>query len=162
MVLELGVAEDHALLPEVGDSKERSFGVDFIMEDYIYHFGDLSCFVRRAVHVEHWYGARDAPGANTLHMDKIFVYKVTSSSRVQKCFDEMHLAGVGGTDLYRQDDRCSVSIEGVGGELSGESLFLFGPPRLSCPDQSGREECVYRFIDICIDFFYVQYSEPIY
>jgi len=67
----------------------------------------------------------------------------------------MYLTGVGGTDLYRQDDRYSVGVEGVGGESSRESLFPFGPLRQSCPDQSRGEEYVYRFTDICIDFFYV-------
>jgi len=157
MVLEPGVAEDHALLPEVRDGKERSFGVGLITEDYIHHFGDLSCFVRGAVHVEYRYGTRDAPGTNTFHMDKIFVYKVAGGSGVKKRFDGMHLAGVGGTDLYRQDDRRSVGIEGVGGELSGESFFPFGPPRQGCPDRSGGGErgYVYRFTNFCIDFFYV-------
>jgi len=53
MVLEPGVAEDHVLLPEVGDGEERPFGVGLITEDYIHHFGDLPCFVRGAVYVEH-------------------------------------------------------------------------------------------------------------
>jgi len=66
MVLEPGVAKDHALLPKVGDGKERSFRVGFITENYIYHFGDLPCFIRGAIHVEHWYGSRDVPDANTL------------------------------------------------------------------------------------------------
>jgi len=118
MVLEPGVAKNHALLPEVRDSEERPFGVGLITEDYIYHFGDLFCFVRRAVYVEHWYGVRDAPGTNTLHTDKIFVYEVVCGSGVQKCFDGMHLADIGGTDLYRQDDRCSTGIEGIGRESS--------------------------------------------
>jgi len=157
MVLEPCVAEDHALLPEVRDGKERPFGVGLIMEDYIHHFGDLSCFIRGAVHVEHRYGTRDAPGTNTFRMDKILVYEVAGGSRVQKRFDGMHLAGVGGTDLYRQDDRCSVGIKGVGGESSGEFFFPFGPLRQGCPDRSRAEEreCVYRFMNFCIDFFYV-------
>jgi len=49
MVFEPGVAEDHALLPKVRDSEECPFRVGFVTEDYIHHFGDLSCFVRRAV-----------------------------------------------------------------------------------------------------------------
>ena len=57
MVLELGVAEDHALLPEVRDGEEHPFGVGFIMKDHVYHFGDLSGFVRGTVYVEHWYRA---------------------------------------------------------------------------------------------------------
>jgi len=126
MVLEPGVAKDHALLPEVRDSKERPFRVDLITEDYIYYFGDLSCFVRGAVHVKHQYRTRDAPGTNTFRMDKILVYEVASGSGVQKRFDGMHLAGVGGTDLYRQDDRRSASVEGVGGELSGEFFSHLG------------------------------------
>jgi len=134
MVLEPGVAEDHALLPKVRDGKEHPFRVDLIMEDYIYHFGDLSCFVRGAVHVEHQYGTRDAPGTNTFHTDRILVYEVAGGSRVQKRFDGIHLTGVSGTDLYRQDNRHSAGIEGVGGELSGEFFFPFGPPRQGCPD----------------------------
>jgi len=157
MVLEPGVAEDHALLPEVRDGKERPFRVGLIMEDYIYYFKDLSCFIRGAVHVEHWYGTRNAPGTNTLRTDKILVYEVAGGSRVQKRFDGMHLTGVGGTNLYRQDDRRSAGIEGVGRELSGEFFFLFGPLRQGCPDWSGGEErgCVYRFMNFCIDFFYI-------
>ena len=139
MVLEPCVAEDHALLPEVRDGKERPFGVGLIMEDYIHHFGDLSCFIRGAVHVEHRYGTRDAPGTNTFCTDKILVYEVAGGSRVQKRFDGMHLAGVGGTDLYRQDDRRSTGVEGVGRESSGEFFFPFGPPRQGCPDWSGGE-----------------------
>ena len=119
MVLEPGVTEDHALLSEVGDGKEHPFGVGFIMEDYVYHFGDLSGFVRGTVHVEHRYGARDVPGANTLCVDEISVYEIACGSRVQKRFDGMYFAGVSGTDLYREDDRCSVGVEGVSRESSG-------------------------------------------
>ena len=66
MVLEPGIAKDHTLLPKVGDGKERPFRVGFITENYIYHFGDLPCFIRGAIHVEHRYGSRDVPDANTL------------------------------------------------------------------------------------------------
>jgi len=157
MVLEPGVAEDHALLPEVRDGKERPFRVGLIMEDYIYYFKDLSCFVRGAVHVEHRYGTRNALGTNTLRTDKILVYEVAGGSRVQKRFDGMHLASVSGTNLYRQDDRRSAGIKGVGRELSEEFFFLFGPLRQGCPDWSRGEErgCVYRFMNFCIDFFYI-------
>jgi len=157
MVLEPGVAEDHALLPEVRDGKERPFRVGLIMEDYIYYFKDLSCFVRGAVHVEHRYGTRNALGTNTLRTDKILVYEVAGGSRVQKRFDGMHLASVGGTNLYRQDDRRSAGIKSVGRELSEEFFFLFGPLRQGCPDWSRGEErgCVYRFMNFCIDFFYI-------
>jgi len=55
-----------------------------------------------------------------------------------------------------------MSIESIGGESFGESLLPLGSPRQGFPVQSGGGECVYRFTDICIDFFYVQYSEPIY
>jgi len=119
MVLEPGVTEDHALLPEVGDSEEYPFGVGFITEDHVYHFGDLSGFVRRTVHVEHRYGARDVLGANPLRADEISVYEIACGSGVQKHFDGMYFAGVSSTDLYREDDRRSVGIEGVSGESSG-------------------------------------------
>jgi len=119
MVLEPGVAEDHALLPEVRDGEEYPFRVGFITEDHVYHFRDLSGFVRGTVHVEHWYGARDVLGADTLCTDKIFIYEIACGSGVQKRFDRMHFASVSGTDLYREDDRRSMGIEGVGGESSG-------------------------------------------
>jgi len=69
----------------------------------------------------------------------------------------MYLAGVGGTDLDRQDNRRSAGIEGVGGESFGESFLPFGSPRQGCPDRSGGGErgYVYRFTNFCIDFFYV-------
>jgi len=141
MVLEPGVAEDHALLPEVRDGKERPFGVGLIMEDYIHHFRDLSCFVRGAVYVEHRYGMRDALGTNTFHMDKILVYEVAGGSGVQKCFDGMHLAGVGGTDLYRQDDRRFAGVKDVGRVSSGEFFFPIwaSGAELSWPERRGRE-----------------------
>jgi len=162
MVLEPGITEDHALFPKVRDSEEHPFGVGFITEDHVYHFRDLSGFIRGTVHVEHWYGARDVPGANTLCMDKILIYEIACGSGVQKRFDRVYFASIRGTNLYREDDRCSAGIEGIGRELSGESLFPFGPPRQGCPDRSGGGECIYGFTDIYIDFFYVQYSEPIY
>jgi len=129
MVLEPGVAEDHVLLPKVGDGEERPFGVGLITEDHIHHFGDLPHFVRGAVYVEHRYGTRDAPGTNTFRTDKILVYEVAGGSGVQKRFDGMHLAGVGGTDLDRQDDRRSAGVKSVGGESFGESFLPFGSPR---------------------------------
>jgi len=55
MVLEPGVAEDHALLPKIGDSEEHPLRVGLIMEIYVYYFGDLPCFVRGAIHVEYRY-----------------------------------------------------------------------------------------------------------
>jgi len=119
IVLEPGVTEDHALLPEVGDGEEYPFGVGFITEDHVYHFGDLSGFIRETVHVEHWYGAKDVPDANTLRMDKIFIYEIACGSGVQKRFDGMYFASVSGTNLYRKDDRRSVGVEGVGRESSG-------------------------------------------
>jgi len=90
-------------------------------------------------------------------MDKIFVYEVAGGSRVQKHFDRMHLAGVGGTDLDRQNNRCSVGVKGIGRESSEEPFFPFGPPRQRCPDRrrGGNRGCVYRFMNFCIDFFYV-------
>jgi len=118
MVLEPDVAEDHALLPEVRDGEEYPFGVGLITEDHVYHFGDLFCFVRGAIHVEHQYGARDVLDANTLRTDKVFIYEVARSSRVQKRLDGMYFASVSGTDLYKKDDRCSVGIESIGRESS--------------------------------------------
>jgi len=127
------------------------------MEDYIHHFGDLPCFVRGAVYVEHRYRTRDALGTDTFRMDKILVYEVAGGSGVQKRFDRIHLASVGGTDLNRQDDRRSAGVEGVGGESFGESFLPFGSLRQGCPDWSRGEKrgCIYRFTNFCIDFFYV-------
>jgi len=100
VVLEPGITEDHVLLPEAGDSKERSFGVGFVAEDYVYNFGDPACFVGGTVHVVHWYRARDAPSVNTFCPYEVSIYEVARSSRVQKRFDGVHLAGVRGADFY--------------------------------------------------------------
>jgi len=94
MVLEPGVTEDHALLPEVGDGEEHPFRVSFITEDHIYYLRDLSGFIRGTVHVEHWYGARDVPGANTFCTDKIFIYEIACGSGVQKRFDGVYFASI--------------------------------------------------------------------
>ena len=136
--------------------------MSLITEYYVYYFGDLPCFVGGAVYVVHRYRVRDAPGGNIFRMDKILIYEAAYSSRVQKRLDRVYLAGVSSTDLDREDDGHSAGIESVGRELFRESLLPFGPPRQGFPVQSGRGEYVYRFTDICIDFFYIQYSEPIY
>jgi len=117
VVLEPGVAEDHTLPSNAGDSKECPFRVSFVMEDYVHHFRDLTGLVGGAVHIVYWYGVRDALGVNTFRTDK--VYEVAHSSGVQKCLDRMHLAGVCGTDFYQKDNQCPTSVESVGGELFG-------------------------------------------
>ena len=119
VVLELGITEDHVLPSEAGDNEEHPFGVGFVTEDYIYHFRDLICLVGGAIYVVHQYGARDAPGVNAFHLDEVSIYEVARSSGVQKRLDGMHLAGIGGTDFYREDDRRSVGIEGIDRESFG-------------------------------------------
>ena len=100
MVLEPGITKDHVLPSEAGDSEEHSFGVGFVMENHVYHFRDLTCLVGRAVYIVHRYGARDAPGVNAFRLDKVSIYEVACSSRVQKHLDGMHLAGVCGANFY--------------------------------------------------------------
>jgi len=83
VVLEPDITEDHVLPSEAGDSEERPFGVGFVTENHIYHFRDLTCLVRGAVHVVHWYGVRNAPGINTFHSDKVSIYEVACCYAVQ-------------------------------------------------------------------------------
>ena len=116
MVLEPGVTEDHALLPEVRDSKEYPFRVGLITEDHVYHFRDLTCLVGGAIHIVHRYGARDAPGVNAFRSDEVLIYEVACSSRVQKRLDRMHLAGVCSANFYWKDDQYPASIKGIDGE----------------------------------------------
>jgi len=71
VVLEPDITKDHVLPSEAGDSEEHPFGVGFAMENYVYHFRDLTCLIGRAVHVVHWYGAKDAPGVNTFRTNKV-------------------------------------------------------------------------------------------
>ena len=119
VVLEPGITEDHVLLPETGDSEERSFGVGFVVEDYVYNFGDPACFVGGTVHIVHRYGVRDTPSVNTFRPYEVLIYEVARSSGVQKCFDEVHLTGVCGANFYWEDDQCSAGIKGVDGESFG-------------------------------------------
>ena len=116
VVLEPGITEDHALPSKAGDSEEHPFGVGFVMENHVYYFRDLTCLVGGAVHVVHRYGARDAPGVNAFCSDEVSIYEVAHGSGVQQHLDRMHLAGVCGTDFYREDDRRSVGVKGVDGE----------------------------------------------
>jgi len=104
VVLEPSVVKDHALLSKTGDSEECPFGVGFVIEDYVYHFEDLTSFIRGAVYIVHWYRARDALGTNTFHTDKVLIYEVTRSSGVQKCLDRVYLIGIYGTNFYRKND----------------------------------------------------------
>jgi len=119
VVFEPGITEDYALSSKAGDSEKRPFGVGFVMENYVYHFQDLTCLIGGAIHVVHRYGARDAPGVNVFRSDEVSIYEVAHSSRVQKHLDGMHLAGVGGTDFYWEDDQCSAGVEGADGESFG-------------------------------------------
>ena len=119
MILEPGITKDHALSSEAGDSEERPFGVGFVMENHIYHFRDLTCLVGGAVHIVHWYGARDALGVNTFCSEEVLIYEVACSSRVQKHLDEMHLTGICGADFYWQDDRRPTSVKGIDKESFG-------------------------------------------
>ena len=136
MVLEPGITEDHVLPSEAGDSEERPFRVDFITEDYVYHFRDLTCLVGEAIHIVHRYGVRDVPDVNIFHSDEVSIYEVARSSGVQKCLDRMHLAGICGADFYWKDDQHPTSIEGIDRESFGQPLFLFWFPELRCPVQS--------------------------
>jgi len=117
VVLEPGITEDHVLLSKAGDSEECPFGVGFVMENYVYNFGNLVCLIGGAVHVVHRYETRDASGVNTFCTDKVSIYEVVCSSRVQKHLDGMHLAGVCGTDFYWENDQCSAGVESIDGEL---------------------------------------------
>ena len=119
MVLEPGITEDHVLLSKAGDSEERPFGVGFVMENYVYNFGDLACLVGGAVYVVHQYGARDAPSINTFRPYEVSIYEVAHSSGVQKRFDGVHLASVCGTDFYWENDRRSTDIKSIDGESFG-------------------------------------------
>ena len=119
MVLELGITEDHVLPSEAGDSEERPFRVGFVIENHVYYFRDLTCLVGGAVHIVHWYGARDALGVNSFCLNEVSIYEVARSSGVQKRLDRMHLTSVCGADFYWQDDRRPVSIENVDGESFG-------------------------------------------
>jgi len=119
VVLEPGITEDHVLLSEVGDSKERPFGVGFVAKDYVYNFRDLACLVGGTVHIIHRYGARDAPSVNIFRSDKVLIYEVARSSGVQKRFDGVHLASICGADFYWEDDRRSAGVKGIDGESFG-------------------------------------------
>ena len=92
---------------------------EWFPNNHVYHFRDLTYLVGGAIHVVHWYGARDTPGVNAFRSDEVSIYEVVCGSRVQKCLDGMYLTGVCGTDFYREDDQRSVGIEGVDRESFG-------------------------------------------
>jgi len=100
VVLEPGITEDRVLPSKAGNSEEHPFRVGFVMENHVYHFRDLTCLVGGAIYIVHWYGVRNALGVNVFHLNEVSIYEVACSSRVQKCLDRMHLAGVCGADFY--------------------------------------------------------------
>jgi len=53
VVLEPSIAKDHALLSKARDSEECPFRVGLVMENYIYYFRDLPCFIGGAIYVVH-------------------------------------------------------------------------------------------------------------
>ena len=53
VVLEPGITEDHVLPSETGDSKKHPFRVGFVMENYVYYFGDLTCLIGGAIYIVH-------------------------------------------------------------------------------------------------------------
>jgi len=119
VVLEPGVTEDYALPSKAGDSEECPFGVGFVMEDYIHYFRDLTGLIGGAVHIVYWYGARDALGANTFYTNKVLIYKVACSFRVQKHLDGIYLISVCSADFYQKDIQHPASVKGIGGESFG-------------------------------------------
>jgi len=119
VVLEPGITEDHVLPSEARDSEMYPFGVGFVMENHVYHFRDLTYLVGGAIHIVHRYGARDALGVNTFRSDKVLIYEVAHSSRVQKHLDRIHLTGVYSADFYWKGDQRSASVEDVDGESFG-------------------------------------------
>jgi len=119
VVLEPGITEDYVLPSEAGDSKKHPFGVGFVTENHVYHFRNLTYLVGGAIYVVHQYRARDALGVNAFRLDEVSIYEVACGSGVQKRLDGMHLAGVCGTDFYREDDRRSIGVEGIDGESFG-------------------------------------------
>jgi len=100
VVLEPGVTKDYVLPSEAGDSEEHPFGVGFVTENHIYYFRDLTYLVGEAVHIVHWYRARDTLGVNAFRLDEVSIYEVAYSSGVQKHLDGIHLTGVCGADFY--------------------------------------------------------------
>jgi len=119
VVLEPGITEDHVLLSEAGDSEKCPFGVGFVIENYVYNFGDLACLIGGAIHIVHRYGVRDTLGVNNFHTNKVSIYEVACSSGVQKHLNGVHLAGICGADFYWEDDQCSAGIKGIDRESFG-------------------------------------------
>ena len=104
---------------EAENSEEPPFGVGFVTENHVYHFRDLICLVGGAVHVVHWYGAKDALGVNTFCLDEVLIYEVARSSRVQKHLDGIYLAGICGADFYWKDDWRPTNIKSADRESFG-------------------------------------------
>ena len=137
--------------------------MSLVVEDYIYYFQYLLCLIGRTINIEDQYGLRDGSSVNSLGVDKVTIYKVAGSSTVQECLNGVEFASVSCADFHQQDQECSMCIQDIGKELFGQLFLLFWSLG-SCMDHQGRkrEEYICQFIVICINFFYIEYSKPIY
>jgi len=65
-----------------------------VLESDVYYFHDLAYFVRRSIHIKHWYGAGDAPSINPFGADKVPVNETACCSAVQESPNGVDFAGV--------------------------------------------------------------------
>ena len=56
--------------------------MSLVPEDYVYHFRDLSCLIRRTVDIEDGNVMREGLGVHPLQMDKISVDEASGCSAV--------------------------------------------------------------------------------
>ena len=56
--------------------------MSLVPEDYVHHFGDLFCFVRRTVDIEDGDVMQEGPGVHSLRTDEISVDEASGCSAV--------------------------------------------------------------------------------
>ena len=100
MTLEPVVAENQALLPESGDRQEHPLGVSLVPENYIYNFGNLTCFIGGTVDVEDQDVTRESSSVYPFQMDEIPVDEASSCSTVQEDFDGVEFTCVCSSNFH--------------------------------------------------------------
>ena len=126
VILEPVVAEDQVLFPKSGDGQKHPFGVSLVPENYIYNFGNLTCFIGGTVDVEDQDVTREGPSIHSFRVDKISVDEASGCSGVQEGLDGVEFACVRSSDFYWQEKRSSSCVQGTNQEKLGQSLLLLG------------------------------------
>ncbi|KAG6809115.1 hypothetical protein H0H92_001559 [Tricholoma furcatifolium] len=94
-----GISQDNILLPQTGDSKDRSLGMVAIAEDALDNISNGSGFGQGAINVVDRNGMRERVSGEPVTFHIGSVYEETSGTAVQKSSDSLYTLSIRGLYL---------------------------------------------------------------